>query len=1161
MLQRWRQGVKVALLATAPACCVHIATAVQLAQLQLVIGDPQCHTAVVGEECYEHVLRAMRLGMKRDPGQFPGLTNESSFEEFQSALHARPGLATGCRRPCGSPRRGGPAPAGERLTRALTALAGELCGTPVAQRQGSRGDSCYKKVHDAMRYDIARSPDRYPALTRESGVDDLQAALRGWDKLAGACYESCEAQSWENSGAAHFIERGCHTAVHGEQCHREVTRAMQHGILERPETYPSLTVNSSFEDFQMFLHQSDTLCPRPCQPEIHLALARQRRLGQVCHTAVAGEQCHEEVTWAMRHGILNRPHWYPKLTPESSFEEFQAFLHGTDMWSYTCPKPCEALRMETEGRQKWSREQDCHTAVEGEDCHREVRWSLRHGIPNHPEWYPALTPNSSFEDVQEYLHSLQPLADLCPKPCRQLKALLPGLAPAQGPPRTRECRTAAEGEDCHREVEYLMKEGIVKSPGWYPGLTPQSSFQDVQDFLHSMQPLVKMCPARACRAHHATTARTETAPSAPLQPAAAPPAAARAVHNYYSMDPLPAVTDSGEAKPMDSVTARPAEAPLVATGSGAAGTLMKEAPQTATKPIEAWPTQATPPTATNSVEALPTEAPPAATTSANYYSTEFLPVVTEIAEALPSPAAPTANSTAEFSVAQAPPAAAGPWEAPRESTAPPAATSSAEAQTAPAPPTAHFETPPSLDRAPARATESEARLAEALQTTTTLWEAQPALTPQAVTQSVEAPRGEAPPAASNPWEGQASLIPPAAASTWGSQAPLAAAAQSPLTAPASVDPQHAQTWPTVASPWEAPRESTAPPAATSSAEATAQAPPTVDQPAQAPSAAANPWESWGYQAPPRATSSAEAQHAHAPPAAASPWETWGIQVPPRATSSAEAQHAQAPPAAAGPWEAPRESQAAPAATSSAEAPSAHQASLTPPAAASTWGSQAPLAPAAQSPLTPRESKAPPAAANSAEAQSAPAPPTAHFETPPSLDKAPARATESEARLAEALQTTTTPGEAPPALAPPAVTGSVEVPRAEAQHAAIAPWEDHSLPALPVATKPMEAPAEKLATETVPEAPLLEDLPDDPPEGGALPGEGEEEPPPLDEEEPPSLDGGAAAPPAVDGGAAARPSAAAEPPPAVERPAPPSTSGCFVWLPSGCTGQRFRPIGR
>ncbi|CAK0825953.1 unnamed protein product, partial [Prorocentrum cordatum] len=1022
MLQRWRQGVKVALLATAPACCVHIATAVQLAQLQLVIGDPQCHTAVVGEECYEHVLRAMRLGMKRDPGQFPGLTNESSFEEFQSALHARPGLATGCRRPCGSPRRGGPAPAGERLTRALTALAGELCGTPVAQRQGSRGDSCYKKVHDAMRYDIARSPDRYPALTRESGVDDLQAALRGWDKLAGACYESCEAQSWENSGAAHFIERGCHTAVHGEQCHREVTRAMQHGILERPETYPSLTVNSSFEDFQMFLHQSDTLCPRPCQPEIHLALARQRRLGQVCHTAVAGEQCHEEVTWAMRHGILNRPHWYPKLTPESSFEEFQAFLHGTDMWSYTCPKPCEALRMETEGRQKWSREQDCHTAVEGEDCHREVRWSLRHGIPNHPEWYPALTPNSSFEDVQEYLHSLQPLADLCPKPCRQLKALLPGLAPAQGPPRTRECRTAAEGEDCHREVEYLMKEGIVKSPGWYPGLTPQSSFQDVQDFLHSMQPLVKMCPARACRAHHATTARTETAPSAPLQPAAAPPAAARAVHNYYSMDPLPAVTDSGEAKPMDSVTARPAEAPLVATGSGAAGTLMKEAPQTATKPIEAWPTQATPPTATNSVEALPTEAPPAATTSANYYSTEFLPVVTEIAEALPSPAAPTANSTAEFSVAQAPPAAAGPWEAPRESTAPPAATSSAEA--------------------------------------------------------------------------------------------------------------------------------------------TAQAPPTVDQPAQAPSAAANPWESWGYQAPPRATSSAEAQHAHAPPAAASPWETWGIQVPPRATSSAEAQHAQAPPAAAGPWEAPRESQAAPAATSSAEAPSAHQASLTPPAAASTWGSQAPLAPAAQSPLTPRESKAPPAAANSAEAQSAPAPPTAHFETPPSLDKAPARATESEARLAEALQTTTTPGEAPPALAPPAVTGSVEVPRAEAQHAAIAPWEDHSLPALPVATKPMEAPAEKLATETVPEeAPLLEDLPDDPPEGGALPGEGEEEPPPLDEEEPPSLDGGAAAPPAVDGGAAARPSAAAEPPPAVERPAPPSTSGCFVWLPSGCTGQRFRPIGR
>mmetsp|Transcript_90642 Transcript_90642/g.252089 ORF Transcript_90642/g.252089 Transcript_90642/m.252089 type:complete len:759 (+) Transcript_90642:86-2362(+) len=69
-----------------------------------------------------------------------------------------------------------------------------------------------------------------------------------------------------------------------------------------------------------------------------------------CHTAVAGERCHLAVTWAMHHGILIYPSWYPGLTPSSSFEDFQQLLHTgghgptrSGPPSYAdCRQPCAA---------------------------------------------------------------------------------------------------------------------------------------------------------------------------------------------------------------------------------------------------------------------------------------------------------------------------------------------------------------------------------------------------------------------------------------------------------------------------------------------------------------------------------------------------------------------------------------------------------------------------------------------------------------------------------------------------------------------------------------------------------------------------------------------------------------------------------------------------
>lgn len=60
----------------------------------------------------------------------------------------------------------------------------------------------------------------------------------------------------------------------------------------------------------------------------------------------------------------------------------------------------------------------CHTAMEGEDCHRHVLWVMTQGYNSHPELYEfrGLRRNSTFEDYQSYLHTLGHAS--CARPCK-----------------------------------------------------------------------------------------------------------------------------------------------------------------------------------------------------------------------------------------------------------------------------------------------------------------------------------------------------------------------------------------------------------------------------------------------------------------------------------------------------------------------------------------------------------------------------------------------------------------------------------------------------------------------------------------------------------------------------------------------------------------------
>lgn len=66
------------------------------------------------------------------------------------------------------------------------------------------------------------------------------------------------------------------------------------------------------------------------------------RVSRACYTSVKGDACYKQVMWAMETGVVEHPEWYPGVTKDSSFEDFQQHLHGSARLSSVCPKPCFA---------------------------------------------------------------------------------------------------------------------------------------------------------------------------------------------------------------------------------------------------------------------------------------------------------------------------------------------------------------------------------------------------------------------------------------------------------------------------------------------------------------------------------------------------------------------------------------------------------------------------------------------------------------------------------------------------------------------------------------------------------------------------------------------------------------------------------------------------
>lgn len=382
--------------------------------------EAPCHIAQKGEECYTSVIEAMVSGIRQHPETFPGITKESSFEDFQDALHNDPDLTT-CPRPCSC-------------------------------RTAKTGESCYQHVMWAKQTGIAGHPDWYHGLTADSTFEEVQAYLHKDAK--GSCELPCQSVDVATVDATSVEEperdASCLTAEWPDldhnlvcgKCKVLVNRFSSH--YKTCRNYCSALGRScagaweEVDDTCTVLHtmtcdetvaSSDAICEcgdeapgseveqEPSQEAIEKQIEEQMRKQDeeernggkrhvkehldpdgepVCHIAVKGQTCYRDVLFGMQKGVHEHPEWYPGLNQMSSFESFQSVLHGNP--ELNCPKPCA-----------------CHSAKRDDKCLKNVQWVIREGIEQHPSWYHGLSVRSRFDEVQQRLHEDEHTT--CGSPC------------------------------------------------------------------------------------------------------------------------------------------------------------------------------------------------------------------------------------------------------------------------------------------------------------------------------------------------------------------------------------------------------------------------------------------------------------------------------------------------------------------------------------------------------------------------------------------------------------------------------------------------------------------------------------------------------------------------------------------------------------------------
>lgn len=324
-----------------------------------------------------------------------------------------------------------------------------------------KGEPCYQDVMFAKMKYLKGHPDWYPGLNVDSSFKEIQNFLNKQVNADGLprCPKPCGFV--EKNDNPKLAKGECHNARGGEECYTHVMYTSKQ-IPEHPDWYVGLTVKSTFTEVQEYLSKQTSeqgpVCPPPCgRPNVQDV---QNTTGP-CRTAVKGEACYDAVKWVSSIGYKTHPEWFKGITAETSPEDVQNYLSknkGSHCELPACP---------------------CHTSLSGEECYIHVAFTMKE-IPEHPSWYPGLTANSSFKEVQAYMaeETTAEGKKVCPVPCGLVRDEVENELV-----QNHTCHTARAGEPCYDQVLYAMEE-VTVHPEWYQGLDNESTFEAFQELLH-----------------------------------------------------------------------------------------------------------------------------------------------------------------------------------------------------------------------------------------------------------------------------------------------------------------------------------------------------------------------------------------------------------------------------------------------------------------------------------------------------------------------------------------------------------------------------------------------------------------------------------------------------------------------------------------------------
>jgi len=226
-----------------------------------------------------------------------------------------------------------------------------LTSSDGANTNGTRWRSTSNATIEWILSQSEHAAEGPPAATTPPSHADLHGRLDAAQDLAASMHQTVASQLRGSIAGNNSLDvpastppfshdENCRTVAEGDPCWGALRWAVRYGIIHHPDWYPNLTRHSSMREFQTFLHlRGEGHCPRPCT-EATLAASGQEKIVQRCRAVQRGSLCDEAVRWAMNLGIALYPQWYPGLSKQSSFEEFQALLQQRP--STGCPPPCPA---------------------------------------------------------------------------------------------------------------------------------------------------------------------------------------------------------------------------------------------------------------------------------------------------------------------------------------------------------------------------------------------------------------------------------------------------------------------------------------------------------------------------------------------------------------------------------------------------------------------------------------------------------------------------------------------------------------------------------------------------------------------------------------------------------------------------------------------------